>query len=149
MRIFCLNWCSAGTLCNISFPFLEFIPIVLSFFLLPSYLIESLSSSSFLSNVWLSSTRANVARLTKNPEMYVSEIKNLLNSLYKVCLFSKIIDEVNKNQMKKYYIPKLTLIISLKNSWKNHQCLYIIFSRIYKKNDTLLKFIKLALCSFM
>lgn len=78
--------------------------------------------------------------------MYVSEIKNLLNSLYKVCLFSKIIDEVKKNQMKKYYIPKLTLIISLKNSWKNHQCLYIIFSRIYKKNDTLLKFIKLALC---
>lgn len=40
MRIFCLNWCSAGILCNVLLPFLEFIAIVLSFFLLLSYLIE-------------------------------------------------------------------------------------------------------------
>lgn len=88
MRIFCLNWCSAGILCNVLLPFLEFIAIVLSFFLLLSYLIELPNSSSLLSNVWLSSTRENVARLTKNPKMYVSETKNLLKSIgfYKVLL---------------------------------------------------------------
>lgn len=74
MRIFCLNWCSAGILCNVLLPFLEFIAIVLSFFLLLSYLIELPNSSSLLSNVWLSSTRENVARLTKNPKMYVSAL---------------------------------------------------------------------------
>lgn len=60
--------------------------------------------------------------------MYLKS-KIILVSFYKVCLFSKIIDEVNKNQMKKYYILKLILIILL----KNHQCLYLIFSRIRKK----------------
>lgn len=59
--------------------------------------------------------------------MYVSETKNLLNDFY---LFSKIIDKINKNQMKKYYILKLILIILLK---KSSVSLYIIFSRICEK----------------
>lgn len=75
--------------------------------------------------------------------MYVSETKNLLNDFY---LFSKIIDKINKNQMKKYYILKLILIILLKKII--NVSIYNILKNMWKIYTY--KFIKLALhlCSF-